>query len=152
MFRILARKTGIYRRRQRQSPPEKHNQIVSKRQQKRQQFSWLAHTQYPSHAIHDVRLPSLEHVHDITHFPKPLGNRLQLENGVVRWVRDRGSTCFGRSHTNRCARKPVAINKELGAILFLAKFGDARLVSLDEVMLHDGSTTRGNTVSRGLWD
>ena len=33
-----------------------------------------------------------------------------------------------------------------------AKFGDARLVSLDEMMCEDGSTTRGDTVSRGLWD
>ena len=33
-----------------------------------------------------------------------------------------------------------------------AKFGDSRLVSLDEVMFEDGSTTRGDTVSRGLWD
>jgi hypothetical protein len=33
-----------------------------------------------------------------------------------------------------------------------AKFGDARLVSLDEVMFEDGSTTRGDNVSRGLWD
>jgi hypothetical protein len=33
-----------------------------------------------------------------------------------------------------------------------AKFGDARLVSLDEVLFEDGSTTRGDTVSRGLWD
>jgi hypothetical protein len=33
-----------------------------------------------------------------------------------------------------------------------AKFGDARLVSLDEVMFEDGSATRGDTVSRGLWD
>jgi hypothetical protein len=33
-----------------------------------------------------------------------------------------------------------------------AKFGEARLVSLDEVLFEDGSTTRGDTVSRGLWD
>jgi hypothetical protein len=33
-----------------------------------------------------------------------------------------------------------------------AKFGDARLVSLDELMFEDGSATRGDTVSRGLWD
>jgi hypothetical protein len=33
-----------------------------------------------------------------------------------------------------------------------AKFGDARLVSLDEVMYDDGTATRGDTVSRGLWD
>jgi hypothetical protein len=33
-----------------------------------------------------------------------------------------------------------------------AKFGDARLVSLDEAMFEDGSTTRGDTVSRGLWE
>lgn len=33
-----------------------------------------------------------------------------------------------------------------------AKFGNSRLVSLDEVLFEDGSTTRGDTVSRGLWD
>jgi hypothetical protein len=33
-----------------------------------------------------------------------------------------------------------------------AKFGSGKLVSLDEVMFEDGSTTRGDTVSRGLWD
>jgi hypothetical protein len=33
-----------------------------------------------------------------------------------------------------------------------AKFGGARLVSLDELMFEDGSATRGDTVSRGLWD
>lgn len=33
-----------------------------------------------------------------------------------------------------------------------AKFGDSPLLSLDEVMYDDGSTTRGDTISRGLWD
>ena len=33
-----------------------------------------------------------------------------------------------------------------------AKFGDRPLVSLDEVLFEDGSTTRGDTVSRSLWD
>jgi hypothetical protein len=33
-----------------------------------------------------------------------------------------------------------------------AKFGDSPLVSLDEVMFEDGTATRGDTVSRGLWD
>jgi hypothetical protein len=33
-----------------------------------------------------------------------------------------------------------------------AKFGDSPLVSLDEVMFDNGSATRGDTVSRGLWD
>jgi hypothetical protein len=33
-----------------------------------------------------------------------------------------------------------------------AKFGNSPLVSLDEVMFKDGSTTRADTVSRGLWD
>jgi hypothetical protein len=33
-----------------------------------------------------------------------------------------------------------------------AKFGNSPLVSLEEVMFEDGSTTRGDTVSRGLWD
>jgi hypothetical protein len=33
-----------------------------------------------------------------------------------------------------------------------AKFGDARLASLDEVLFEDGSTTGGDTVSRGLWN
>jgi len=33
-----------------------------------------------------------------------------------------------------------------------AKFGDSQLVSLDEVLFEDGTATRGDTVSRGLWD
>jgi hypothetical protein len=33
-----------------------------------------------------------------------------------------------------------------------AKFGNNRLYSLDEVLFEDGSTTRHDTVSRGLWD
>jgi hypothetical protein len=32
------------------------------------------------------------------------------------------------------------------------KFGNAKLLSLDEVIFEDGSTTIGDTVSRGLWD
>ncbi|MCK1742228.1 hypothetical protein IVA80_15490 [Bradyrhizobium sp. 139] len=32
-----------------------------------------------------------------------------------------------------------------------AKFGDSPLVSLDEALYDDGSGTRGDTVSRGLW-
>jgi hypothetical protein len=33
-----------------------------------------------------------------------------------------------------------------------AKFGDSQLVSLDEVLFGSGSTTKGDSVSRGLWD
>jgi hypothetical protein len=33
-----------------------------------------------------------------------------------------------------------------------AKFGSAKLVSLDEVMFDNGSMTRGDTISRGLWE
>jgi hypothetical protein len=33
-----------------------------------------------------------------------------------------------------------------------AKFGNSPLVSLDEVLFEDGSMTRGDTVTRGLWD
>src|SRR5271169_6127706 len=33
-----------------------------------------------------------------------------------------------------------------------AKFGDSPLVSLDEVLFDNGATTRGDTVTRGLWD
>jgi hypothetical protein len=33
-----------------------------------------------------------------------------------------------------------------------AKFGDSPLVSLDEVLFDSGTATRGETVSRGLWD
>jgi hypothetical protein len=33
-----------------------------------------------------------------------------------------------------------------------AKFGDSPLVSLDEVLFESGTATRGDTVSRGLWD
>jgi hypothetical protein len=32
------------------------------------------------------------------------------------------------------------------------KFGGSPLVSLDEVLFDDGTATRGDTVSRGLWD
>ena len=33
-----------------------------------------------------------------------------------------------------------------------ANFGDNPLVSLDELLFEDGTATRGDTVSRGLWD
>jgi hypothetical protein len=33
-----------------------------------------------------------------------------------------------------------------------AKFGNSPLVSLDEVLFEDGTATRGDTISRGLWD
>jgi hypothetical protein len=33
-----------------------------------------------------------------------------------------------------------------------AKFGTGRLLSLDEVIFEGGTTTRGDMVSRGLWD
>ncbi|UWU77849.1 hypothetical protein N2603_05095 [Bradyrhizobium huanghuaihaiense] len=33
-----------------------------------------------------------------------------------------------------------------------AKFGDSPLVSLDEVLNDDGSGTRGDNVTRGLWE
>jgi hypothetical protein len=33
-----------------------------------------------------------------------------------------------------------------------AKFGDSPLVSLDEVLYEDGTTTRGDTITRGFWD
>jgi hypothetical protein len=33
-----------------------------------------------------------------------------------------------------------------------AKFGDSQLLSLDEVLFDSGSTTRGDTISHGLWD
>jgi hypothetical protein len=33
-----------------------------------------------------------------------------------------------------------------------AKFGDGKLVSLDEVLFEGGATTRGDTISHGLWD
>jgi hypothetical protein len=33
-----------------------------------------------------------------------------------------------------------------------AKFGNSPLLSPDEVLFDDGATTRGDTVSRGLWD
>jgi hypothetical protein len=33
-----------------------------------------------------------------------------------------------------------------------AKFGNSPLLSLDEVMFDDGTATRGDTITRGLWD
>ena len=32
------------------------------------------------------------------------------------------------------------------------RFGDRPLLSLDEVLFEDGTATRGDTISRGLWD
>jgi hypothetical protein len=33
-----------------------------------------------------------------------------------------------------------------------AKFGDSPLMSLDDVLFEDGTRTRGDTITRGLWD
>jgi hypothetical protein len=33
-----------------------------------------------------------------------------------------------------------------------AKFGNSPLVSLDEVLFEDGTATRGDTITGGLWD
>lgn len=33
-----------------------------------------------------------------------------------------------------------------------ARFGNSPLVSLDEVLFEDGTATRGDSVTRGLWD
>jgi hypothetical protein len=45
----------------------------------------------------------------------------------------------------------VAAHNKLFPLKF-RKFGDARLISLDELAFEDGSTTIGDQVSRGLWD
>jgi hypothetical protein len=52
---------------------------------------------------------------------------------------------------------PSRINRYVGEMNRLyptkfAKFGDGALLSLDEVMFDGGTATRGDTVSRGLWD
>jgi hypothetical protein len=55
-------------------------------------------------------------------------DRSQVERHLGRFVRE-----FNRQHPTK-----------------FAKFGNTQLVSLDEVMFEDGSTTRGDTVSRGF--
>jgi hypothetical protein len=57
-------------------------------------------------------------------------DRSQVERHVRRFVRE-----YNRQHPTK-----------------FAKFGNSLLVSLDEQIFDDGTTTRGDTVSRGLWD
>jgi hypothetical protein len=57
-------------------------------------------------------------------------DRCQVERHLRRFVRE-----YNRQHPTR-----------------YAKFGNSRLLSLDEVIYDDGTATRGDTVSCGLWD
>jgi len=52
-----------------------------------------------------------------------------------------------------CARvRSFVINHQRAFPTRYAKFGDSPLLSLDEALYDDGSGTRGDNVSRGLWD
>lgn len=57
-------------------------------------------------------------------------DRSQVEHHLRRFVRD-----YNRQHPTK-----------------YAKFGNSLLLSLDEVLFEDGTATRGDTVSKGLWD
>jgi hypothetical protein len=57
-------------------------------------------------------------------------DRSQVERHLRRFVRE-----YNRQHPTK-----------------YAKFGNSLLLSLDEVLFEDGSATRGDNVSQGLWD
>ena len=57
-------------------------------------------------------------------------DRGQVERHLRRFVRE-----YNRQHPTK-----------------FAKFGDSQLVSLDERLFEDGATTRGDMVTRSLWD
>lgn len=70
---------------------------------------------------------------------------------VARMFEDMLSGLLKREEVPRRIRNYVAEFNRLYPAKY-AKFGDARLVSLDEVMFDDGTSSRGDYVSRGLWD
>jgi hypothetical protein len=56
-----------------------------------------------------------------------------------------------RENVKERVRAYIAAHNRMFPTKF-AKFGNAHLVSLDEVLFDGGTATRGDTVSRGLWD
>jgi hypothetical protein len=56
-----------------------------------------------------------------------------------------------RENVRACIPAYMAAHNRMFPTKF-AKFGDGKLVSLDEVLFDDGTMTRGDTVTRGLWD
>jgi hypothetical protein len=70
---------------------------------------------------------------------------------VARIFEDMLSEKLARENVRERIKDYVAEFNRMFPIKF-AKFGDSALVSLDEVLFDDGSATRGDTVSRGLWD
>ena len=89
-----------------------------------------------------------------------LGFYIPSRNSALKERRHGNSNAFSRT----CLADPLSAKMCLvGVKVYIAelnklyptqyrKFGDSLLVSLDEVLFEDGSTTRGDTVSRGLWD
>ena len=58
----------------------------------------------------------------------------------------------GRVDVSQVAKYAQAYTRQAYNQMNHAKFGNSKLVSLDEVMFDSGTATRGDTVSRGLWD
>jgi hypothetical protein len=58
----------------------------------------------------------------------------------------------GRVDVSQVAKYAQAYTRQAYNQMNYAGFGNSKLVSLDEVMFDDGTATRGDTVSRGLWD
>lgn len=58
---------------------------------------------------------------------------------------------IGREHVKARVQTYVAAHNRMYPTKY-RKFGDSPLVSLDEAIFEDGATTRGDTISRGLWD
>lgn len=61
------------------------------------------------------------------------------------------ASTIGRDDVPRAVKKLVGEQEREFPTKF-RKFGDSLLVSLDEQLFEDGTATRGDSVSRGLWD
>jgi hypothetical protein len=70
---------------------------------------------------------------------------------VSRIFEDMLSGSLGRADVPKRIRFYTQEREKLFPTKF-RKFGDSLLVSLDEQLFDDGTATRGDTVSRGLWD
>jgi hypothetical protein len=80
--------------------------------------------------------------------PERLANRDDIAASILE---DLVSGRLRRDQVRLRLPEYISIQNTVFPVMY-RKFGDSRLVSLDEVMFKDGTTTRGDTVSQGLWD
>ena len=79
------------------------------------------------------------------------GNGTHRDDIVARIFEDMLSGLLKREEVPSRIKNYVAEFNRLYPTKY-AKFGDCALLSLDEVLFDYGTTTRGDNVSRGLWD